>query len=278
MIARDLLRVGTVGLMAIPGMPLPALCALLFCTVLTSAPFSPARTALLPDILPGDKFVLGSAAGNITYQASQILGFVAGAASSRQDLGRRCRVVRKLGSYRPFLGESPAVPMAERDGAAFPLVGVGGRVPDRLRQPHAADTAAFRLASGLLYRPEGTGRTVRAFAARRPADGGPADGGHAGGHGGRSLSDQPGRRCVGQDRDDGLARRVVLRPAHRQRVEPAAVGRVGVVDRRGRGRRLPAGRRRVRPGSGSATRASAFGLAQSACTRFRGSASWPAAR
>jgi hypothetical protein len=44
------------------------------------APFVSARTALLPDILPGDRFVLGSAVGNITYQASQILGFVAGAA------------------------------------------------------------------------------------------------------------------------------------------------------------------------------------------------------
>jgi len=39
-----------------------------------------ARTALMPDVLAGDKFVLGSAVGNITYQASQILGFVAGAA------------------------------------------------------------------------------------------------------------------------------------------------------------------------------------------------------
>jgi hypothetical protein len=28
----------------------------------------------MPDVLPGDKFVLGSAVGNITYQASQILG------------------------------------------------------------------------------------------------------------------------------------------------------------------------------------------------------------
>jgi len=34
----------------------------------------------MPDVLPGDTFVLGSAIGNITYQASQILGFVAGAA------------------------------------------------------------------------------------------------------------------------------------------------------------------------------------------------------
>ena len=80
MIACDVLRMGTVGLMAIPGMPFAVLCTLLFCTVLAGAPFSSARAALLPDVLPGDKFVLGSAIGNISFQASQILGFVAGAA------------------------------------------------------------------------------------------------------------------------------------------------------------------------------------------------------
>ena len=48
--------------------------------MLTGVPFSSARAALMPDVLPGEKFVLGSAIGNITYQASQILGFVAGAA------------------------------------------------------------------------------------------------------------------------------------------------------------------------------------------------------
>jgi MFS family permease len=80
MIVCDLFRVGTVGLMAIPSMPFAALCALLFCTVLAGAPFSSARAALLPDVLPGDMFVLGSAVGNISFQASQILGFVAGAA------------------------------------------------------------------------------------------------------------------------------------------------------------------------------------------------------
>jgi MFS family permease len=80
MIACDVLRAGTVGLMAIPGMPFAVLCAFLFFTVLTGAPFSSARAALMPDVLPGDKFVLGSAVGNISFQASQILGFVAGAA------------------------------------------------------------------------------------------------------------------------------------------------------------------------------------------------------
>jgi MFS family permease len=80
MIVCDLFRVGTVGLMAIPSLPFATLCVLLFCTVLTGVPFSSARAALMPDVLPGEKFVLGSAIGNITYQASQILGFVAGAA------------------------------------------------------------------------------------------------------------------------------------------------------------------------------------------------------
>jgi MFS family permease len=80
MIVCDLVRVGTVGLMAVPRVPFGALCALLFCTVLTGVPFSSARAALMPDVLPGEKFVLGSAIGNITFQASQILGFVAGAA------------------------------------------------------------------------------------------------------------------------------------------------------------------------------------------------------
>ncbi|MGD0247169.1 MAG: MFS transporter [Streptosporangiaceae bacterium] len=80
MILCDLFRVVTAGLMAIPGIPFAALCTLLFFTVLAGVPFSAARAALMPDVLPGEKFVVGSAVGNITFQASQILGFVAGAA------------------------------------------------------------------------------------------------------------------------------------------------------------------------------------------------------
>jgi MFS family permease len=80
MIVCDLARAGLVALMAIPAMPFAGLCGLLFLTVLLGAPFTSARSALLPDVLPGDKFVVGSAIGNISFQASQILGFVAGAA------------------------------------------------------------------------------------------------------------------------------------------------------------------------------------------------------
>ena len=80
MIVCDVTRAGLVALMALPAMPFAGLCGLLFITVLLGAPFSSARFALLPDVLPRDTFIVGSAIGNISYQASQILGFVAGAA------------------------------------------------------------------------------------------------------------------------------------------------------------------------------------------------------
>ena len=103
MIVCDLFRVVTAGLMAIPGIPFAALCTLLFCTVLAGVPFSSARAALMPDVLPGDKFVVGSAVGNIAFQASQILGFVAGAAvvailDPHKTLGDRRWDVRPIGS------------------------------------------------------------------------------------------------------------------------------------------------------------------------------------
>ncbi|MQA84126.1 MAG: MFS transporter [Streptosporangiales bacterium] len=78
MIVTDLIRALLVGLMAIPGTPFPVLCVLLFFTVLLSAPFSAARAAILPDVLPGDRYVLGSAVTNITNQAAQVVGFLTG--------------------------------------------------------------------------------------------------------------------------------------------------------------------------------------------------------
>jgi len=80
MVICDLLRAGLVGLMALQAMPFWMLCALVFLTVLLGAPFTAARAALLPDVLDGDKYVAGSAINNITHQATQMLGFLAGGA------------------------------------------------------------------------------------------------------------------------------------------------------------------------------------------------------
>ncbi|GAA3143681.1 MFS transporter [Planomonospora alba] len=80
MIVCDVLRALLVALMAIPGTPFAALCVLVFCVVLLSAPFSAARAALLPELLEGDRYVAGSALQNMTNQAAQMLGFAIGGA------------------------------------------------------------------------------------------------------------------------------------------------------------------------------------------------------
>jgi hypothetical protein len=78
MIACDLSRAGLVTIMAVPGLPLWARVAPLFVVTLISAPFSSARAAVYPDILSGDRYVLGTAVTLTTRQFSQVLGFAAG--------------------------------------------------------------------------------------------------------------------------------------------------------------------------------------------------------
>ncbi|MGI5285839.1 MFS transporter [Nonomuraea polychroma] len=80
MLTCDLVRAGLVAVMAVPGMPFWALCSLVFLVVLLSAPFSAARAALVPEILEGDRYVIGSALQNMTNQAVQMIGFAAGGA------------------------------------------------------------------------------------------------------------------------------------------------------------------------------------------------------
>lgn len=89
MMTCDLLRAALVGVMALPVVPFPVLCALVFLVVLLGAPFSAARAALLPEILEGDRYVVGSALQNMTNQAVQMVGFAAGGA-----------VIATMGPYR----------------------------------------------------------------------------------------------------------------------------------------------------------------------------------
>jgi predicted MFS family arabinose efflux permease len=78
MIVCDLARAGLVLIMAIPGIPLGALVALLFVVTLVGAPFTSARAAIYPDVLTGDSYVIGTAVSLTTYQFAQVLGFAAG--------------------------------------------------------------------------------------------------------------------------------------------------------------------------------------------------------
>ncbi|HEV8275325.1 MAG TPA: MFS transporter [Streptosporangiaceae bacterium] len=79
LVACDLASAVLIGCMVIPGMPLPALLALLFATGLLSPVYQGARSAVLPEVLPpGPRYVLGRALMRIVAQSAQIVGYGAG--------------------------------------------------------------------------------------------------------------------------------------------------------------------------------------------------------
>ena len=81
MIACDLFRCALVVLMALPGVPLALLVALLAVVTLVGAPFTAARAAIYPDLLAGDKYVAGNAITLTTNQFAQVVGFAVGGAA-----------------------------------------------------------------------------------------------------------------------------------------------------------------------------------------------------
>lgn len=80
MIACDLIRCALVLVMAIHGVPVMVMVVLLFFVTLVGAPFTSARAAVYPDVLEGDKYVMGTAVTLTTFQFAQVIGFAAGGA------------------------------------------------------------------------------------------------------------------------------------------------------------------------------------------------------
>ena len=81
MIACDAIRCALVLVMAIPAMPLASLIVLLFAVTFVGAPFTAARAALYPDVLAGERYVLGTTVTLTTSQFAQVLGFALGGAA-----------------------------------------------------------------------------------------------------------------------------------------------------------------------------------------------------
>jgi MFS family permease len=77
MVAADLTRAGLIALVALP-LPFWALCVLVGLVSFVQAPFKAAQLALLPDVLEGDKYVVGMGIRTITMQVAQMLGFAGG--------------------------------------------------------------------------------------------------------------------------------------------------------------------------------------------------------
>ncbi|HEX6500067.1 MAG TPA: MFS transporter [Micromonosporaceae bacterium] len=80
MVICDIVRAMLIALVAVPRIPIWAILALLFATAMLNPPFDAARSALLPRILHGDRYVLGLSLQSTTRQAVQIGGYLTGAA------------------------------------------------------------------------------------------------------------------------------------------------------------------------------------------------------
>lgn len=80
MVLCDVVRMVLIALVAVPGMPVPAMLVLLFLTMLANPPAQAARSALAPLILDRDQLVVGLTVLSTTGQAAQVIGYLAGAA------------------------------------------------------------------------------------------------------------------------------------------------------------------------------------------------------
>jgi len=78
MVAADLLRAALVAVAALPALPVPALLALVVVVTAAGSPFEAARSAVLPDVLPGGAYQAGAALTNVTVQGGSLAGFLLG--------------------------------------------------------------------------------------------------------------------------------------------------------------------------------------------------------
>ncbi|HYB46121.1 MAG TPA: MFS transporter, partial [Streptosporangiaceae bacterium] len=71
MVLCDAARAVLVAAMVLPHMPIGVLVALLFMATMFAPPFESARASITPDILHGERYVLGTAVLQTTFLASQ---------------------------------------------------------------------------------------------------------------------------------------------------------------------------------------------------------------
>ncbi|MCT2581555.1 MFS transporter [Actinophytocola gossypii] len=189
MVVTDLLRAVLVAAMAIPGLSLLVVCGLLVIVVLLGSPFTAARSALLPDVLPGDHYERGLALVQITGQSAQLAGFAGGGLL----VAALSPPVALLGNAGTFLlsaalvrfgvadRPAPAATADRREGGTVAVLGAiaGDRrrralvllawlvgwyvVPESLAAPYADQLGAGPAAVGVLMAADPLGSVLGAW-------------------------------------------------------------------------------------------------------------------
>lgn len=78
MLACDLVRAVLFVLVVLPGIPLWLLCVFVAGSTLFNGPFKAAQQALLPEVLDGERYLLGMSLRTISNQTAQLFGFALG--------------------------------------------------------------------------------------------------------------------------------------------------------------------------------------------------------
>lgn len=176
LIALDLGRAAGVAVMALPGMPLAVMGALLVAVTMVSPLYDAARSAMLPELVPAEIYPTGLAIFTITTEAAQVLGFALGGVLVA-TLGARLALSLDaltflVGALAVIVGvghRGAALETAESRGAQLrasarlvfgspalrrllSLAWINGLwvVPEGLAAPYAADLHAGAAGVGLL--------------------------------------------------------------------------------------------------------------------------------
>ncbi|HST85747.1 MAG TPA: MFS transporter [Kineosporiaceae bacterium] len=80
LIGCDLGRAALIGLAALPGLPLLVIGLLVFTAALLAPPFESTRSAVLPQILEGDRYPVAMSLRDAIHQSAQLVGFGVGGA------------------------------------------------------------------------------------------------------------------------------------------------------------------------------------------------------
>ncbi|TDV41712.1 diguanylate cyclase (GGDEF)-like protein [Actinophytocola oryzae] len=197
MVGADLVRGVLALLMALPGLPISLLLALVFLLTLAGAPFKAAQQALLPSVLR-EQYLSGLSLRMVTGQSAQVAGFLGGGAlltfvDPHLALGLNAvtfvvsAIVIAVGvGYRPVpVRETRHEPggtvrLIWRDRKLRALVALSWLVgvfaiPEGLAAPYAATLGVTTAAVGLLMAADPAGSIVGAWlvaklpSGRRPA-------------------------------------------------------------------------------------------------------------
>jgi MFS family permease len=189
MVFCDAARAVLVGAMVIPGVPIGALVALLFAATMFAPPFDSAKASITPDILQGERYVLGTAVLQTTLLLGQVVGAVGGGvavaflgvrpalaidavtfvlsglliglgirarpAAARPETGQPSALARMVGGFKLIFGD-PALRTLLLFGWLVALY----TIPEGIAAPYASSLGGGPIATGLVLASTVLGTTI----------------------------------------------------------------------------------------------------------------------